>query len=113
MLQNNHQCHILTLAGFNGQDPISSDKGYLPVIEEGINNYIQNELNQKPILIGHSLGGFLAMSLASDHSEMLDKIIIVDPAINRCLRRIGSITYQSIKDDQILSALHHKIRNHH
>jgi len=77
-LQSNYQCHILTLAGFNTQEPINLEKGFLPVIQEGIKKYIQQELTQKPILIGHSLGGFLAMSLASDDSDILKKMIIVD-----------------------------------
>lgn len=77
-LQNNYQCHIMTLAGFNGQTPIALDNGYLSSIEKGIKNYIQNELKSKPIIIGHSLGGFVAMSLASNNSELLERIIIVD-----------------------------------
>ncbi|NAS32069.1 alpha/beta fold hydrolase [Flavobacteriaceae bacterium R38] len=77
-LQNNYQCHIFTLAGFSNQEPINLDNGYLPIIEKDIQKYIQNELNDKPIVIGHSLGGFLAMSLASHHSDLLDKIVIVD-----------------------------------
>ncbi len=77
-LQNMYQCHIMTLAGFSEQEPINLDKGYLPIIEKGIKSYIQNELNNKPIIIGHSLGGFIAMSLASSNSELLEKIIIVD-----------------------------------
>ncbi|MDQ7918380.1 alpha/beta hydrolase [Mesonia sp. MT50] len=77
-LQNHYQCHILTLAGFNTQEPINLEKGFLPVIQEGIKKYIQQELTQRPILIGHSLGGFLSMSLASEDSKMLKKIIIVD-----------------------------------
>ena len=77
-LQSKYQCHILTLAGFNKQEAIPLDTGYLPIIEGSIRTYIKNELEAKPILIGHSLGGFLSMSLASSNSELLEKIIIVD-----------------------------------
>ncbi len=77
-LEKNYECHILTLAGFASQKAISLEKGYLPVIKNEIILYIQNELNEKPILIGHSLGGFLSLSVASSQPDMLRKIIIVD-----------------------------------
>ncbi|MEO8935060.1 MAG: alpha/beta hydrolase [Xanthomarina sp.] len=78
ILKNNYECHVLTLAGFNNQAPIALEKGYLITIEKGLKAYIEKELKSKPIVIGHSLGGFLAMSLASKHSDLLEKIIIVD-----------------------------------
>lgn len=77
-LQNRYECHILTLAGFSTQKAISLDSGFLPKMEAGIKRYIQKELEDKPILMGHSLGGFLSMSLASHDSSLLEKIIIVD-----------------------------------
>jgi len=77
-LQKNYECHILTLAGFVNQKAISLEKGYLPVIQTEVIRYIDNELNEKPILIGHSLGGFLSLSIASSHPTLLEKIVIVD-----------------------------------
>lgn len=77
-LEKNFECHILTLAGFVNQKAISLDKGYLPIIENEIIKYVQDELNEKPILIGHSLGGFLSLSIASSQPKLLEKIIIVD-----------------------------------
>ncbi|WP_394747844.1 alpha/beta fold hydrolase [Spongiimicrobium salis] len=77
-LQDQYECHVLTLAGFSTQKPITLDSGFLPKIERSIKTYIQKELKEKPILIGHSLGGFLSMSLASHDSALLEKIIIVD-----------------------------------
>ncbi len=77
-LGEKYECHILTLAGFTNQKPISLEKGYLPVIKKEIIKYIQNELNEKPILIGHSLGGFLSLSIVSSQPTLLRKIIIVD-----------------------------------
>ncbi len=77
-LKNNYQCHILTLAGFSNQKPINIDKGYLPIIQKKISEYIENEMEEKPILIGHSLGGFLALSIASSKPNSLKSIVIVD-----------------------------------
>ncbi|MCK0132488.1 alpha/beta hydrolase [Flavobacteriaceae bacterium F08102] len=77
-LEKNYECHILTLAGFANQKAISIEKGYLPIIKSEIIKYIQNELDEKPILIGHSLGGFLSLSIASSEPTLLEKIVIVD-----------------------------------
>jgi len=77
-LKNNYQCHILTLAGFSNQKPISIDKGYLPIIQKNISEYIENEMEEKPTLIGHSLGGFLALSIASSKPSLLKSIVVVD-----------------------------------
>lgn len=77
-LEKDYECHILTLAGFVGHKPISLEKGYYPVIQKEIISYIKNELNEKPILIGHSFGGFLSLSIASSEPNLLRKLIIVD-----------------------------------
>ena len=77
-LQKKYECHILTLAGFANQKSINLENGFLPIVKNEITNYIKNELDEKPILIGHSLGGFLSLSIASSETELLSKIIIVD-----------------------------------
>lgn len=77
-LEKDYECHILTLAGFAGHKPISLEKGYYPVIQKEIISYIKNERNEKPILIGHSFGGFLSLSIASSEPNLLRKLIIVD-----------------------------------
>ena len=77
-LQKKYECHILTLAGFANQKSINLENGFLPIVKNEIINYIKNELDEKPILIGHSLGGFLSLSIASSETELLSKIIIVD-----------------------------------
>lgn len=77
-LEKNFECHILTLAGFANQKAISIKNGYLPIIENEIIKYIQAELDEKPIVIGHSLGGFLSLSIGSSQPKLLEKIIIVD-----------------------------------
>jgi len=77
-LQNNFECHVLTLAGFSDQAPIEFGDTYLPIIQEGIIDYIKKELDEKPILIGHSLGGFTSLAIASSETDLLKQIVIVD-----------------------------------
>jgi len=71
-----YQCHVLTLAGFAGQPPIGSP--FLGRVREGLSNYIRDQKLQRPIIIGHSLGGFLAFWLGATIPDQVGPIIAVD-----------------------------------
>lgn len=75
-LENNYECHVVTLAGFGGKAPIEFP--WLSKVNDALNNYIkQNELNNVTI-IGHSLGGTIATWLASRENSLVSDIILVD-----------------------------------
>jgi len=69
-------CYTLTMAGFAGAkpQPDASFKGW----EKEIVAYIKDQKIEQPIIIGHSMGGGLAMALAADYPELISKIVIVD-----------------------------------
>ncbi len=72
-----HQCHILTLAGFAGVPPLAGER-LLPAAERQLADYIAANKLGKPTVIGHSLGGFLGMRLASTHPDKVGRLVIVD-----------------------------------
>ncbi len=72
-----HQCHILTLAGFAGV-PALAGEPLLPAAEQQLAEYISAKKLDKPTVIGHSLGGFLGMKLASDHPDKVGRLVIID-----------------------------------
>lgn len=75
-LENNYECHVVTLAGFGGK--ASVEFPWLSKVNDALNNYIkQNELNNVTI-IGHSLGGTIATWLASRENSLVSDIILVD-----------------------------------
>jgi len=96
-LQKNYECHILTLAGFANQKPINIENGFLPIIKMEIIDYIKNELDEKPIIIGHSIGGFLSLSIASSETQLLSKIIIVDSYPFMSLAYNPNATVENVK----------------
>jgi pimeloyl-ACP methyl ester carboxylesterase len=69
-------CYVLTMAGFAGVKPQSnaSFKSW----ETEIANYIKDNKIEKPIIVGHSMGGGLALAIASDYPELIGKIVVVD-----------------------------------
>jgi pimeloyl-ACP methyl ester carboxylesterase len=72
------QAHVLTLAGFAGQPAPADKTAVLPVVHEQLVEYIRANKLDKPIIVGHSMGGFLALWLASTNSADIGGVIDVD-----------------------------------
>jgi len=89
--EKDHTCYTLTMAGFAGvpAETAPSFKSW----ETAIATYItQNKIN-KPIIIGHSMGGGLALAIASDYPDLPSKIIIVDAL--PCLAAMSNPAFKS------------------
>lgn len=69
--------HVLTLAGFAGVPPLQTEK-FLEAERDAIIRYIRENRLEKPILLGHSLGAFLAFWVAATAPELVGPIIAVD-----------------------------------
>lgn len=74
--KENHTCYILTMAGFAGVEP--SENPTFDNWKSRIVDFIKEENIEKPIIIGHSMGGGLAMAIAADYPKLIKKIVIVD-----------------------------------
>lgn len=72
----NYQCHVLTLAGLAGESPVTAPS--LEKVRLGLADYIRAKKLRKPVVVGHSMGGFLALWLASKEPELVGPLIIVD-----------------------------------
>lgn len=72
-----HQCHVITIAGFAGTTPLK-DGPYLKKVIEQLEAYIVAEKLNNVILIGHSIGGFLSLCIASEMKTHLQKVVVVD-----------------------------------
>ncbi|AWK07331.1 alpha/beta hydrolase [Flavobacterium crocinum] len=84
-------CYTLTMAGFAGVKPQPN-----PSFENwknGIASYIRDNKIEKPILIGHSMGGGLALAIASDYPELTGKIVVVDAL--PCLAALSDPSFKS------------------
>src|SRR5580765_3742730 len=60
--RDRYECHVLTLAGFAGVPPI--DEPVMTAVRAELATYIRERRLDHPIIVGHSLGGSLAMALA-------------------------------------------------
>lgn len=84
-------CYTLTMAGFAGAKP-DADASFKDW-EKGIATYIKNNKIEKPVIIGHSMGGGLAMAIAADYPELVGKIVIVDTL--PCLAALSNPNFTS------------------
>ena len=75
-LQNRYACHVFTLAGFAGQPALKG--ATLTTIKDQIIAYIEQKKLKKVKLVGHSLGGFLALWIASERPQLISKVVSVD-----------------------------------
>lgn len=80
-LKSDYQLHILTLAGFAGVEPLPANAwgaGYLPTQQQAILHYIAEQQLDKPVIIGHSLGGYLALAMAANTPDKIAGAVNVD-----------------------------------
>lgn len=68
--------YALALPGFDGQPAVSGDP--FNTVSAEFWTMLQARRIDKPIVIGHSLGGTLAIMLAEQHSDRLSGVIAVD-----------------------------------
>ena len=74
--QETHSCHVITLAGFAGVAPIAEP--LLAAVRTELASYIRSQRLDRPVIVGHSLGGTLALALAVDHPDLVGPLVIVD-----------------------------------
>ncbi|MFP2908900.1 alpha/beta fold hydrolase [Pyxidicoccus sp. 3LFB2] len=75
-LQGRYDCHVFTLAGFAGQPSIPAP--FFATERRALADYLRAQGLEKPILVGHSLGGVLALAVAADAPELVGGVVIVD-----------------------------------
>lgn len=78
-LQSGHRVHILELAGFASTPAISSRDGKViaPVVD-AIAEYIRSQHINAPAIVGHSLGGEIALMLGARYPDRVGRLMIVD-----------------------------------
>lgn len=78
-LDDTHRVHLVQLNGFAGAPVGAAGEGLVsaPAAEE-IARYISESGLDRPAVIGHSMGGTIAMMLAARHPDAVGKLMVVD-----------------------------------
>lgn len=77
--KQDHELHVLTLAGFAGQPAIETET-FLETVRVDLARYIRENKVKKPMVVGHSLGGFLGMWLSAKEPDLVGSLVVVDAA---------------------------------
>lgn len=76
VLSEHYECHVLQIKGFAG-NPMVPDFQFCNLVKEII-KYIKDNHLKKVTLIGHSIGGLLALRINILEPGLVDKTIIID-----------------------------------
>lgn len=105
-----YRYHLVQVAGFAGT-PVGGNGADGPVLDplaEEIARYIAEARLDRPALIGHSMGGTLAMMVAARHPGAVSRLMVVDmiPFMGLMLGPPGT-TVESLRPmaDQMLAGL--------
>jgi len=74
-----HRVYLVQVNGFGGDAAGDNDKpGLLDAITADLAGYIATHKIAQPAIVGHSMGGMLAMMLATRHPEAVGRVMVVD-----------------------------------
>jgi len=78
-LAKSHRVYVVQANGFGGDDPRANlSPGILDGIVADLHTLIAQSKLGKPAIVGHSMGGLVALMLAKAHPEDVGKLMIVD-----------------------------------
>ncbi|MEO6775031.1 MAG: alpha/beta hydrolase [Kofleriaceae bacterium] len=70
------EAHVLTLAGFAGEKPTKPPLA--AAVRKDLVRYIRSRRLDHPIIVGHSMGGFIAYWLAATAPDLIGGVIVID-----------------------------------
>ncbi|SMB91826.1 alpha/beta hydrolase fold [Hymenobacter roseosalivarius DSM 11622] len=77
--QKQYQCHVVSLAGFSGQPAqTAAPEHLLQTVRDELLTYIKTQKLNRPIVVGHSLGGFLGLWMSTSAPEAIGPLVIID-----------------------------------
>ncbi|WP_170837107.1 alpha/beta fold hydrolase [Aquimarina amphilecti] len=105
-LNGNHQNYLVSYAGFDGNAPIAMP--WYDTIKKELIAYVNEKKLTDVIIIGHSMGGNLAIDIAASLPDSIKSLILIDSI--PCMRELmmpgvteAQIQYDSSYNKQMLS----------
>lgn len=77
-IKASHRVHLVQIKGFGEPAGANATGPVLKPFVDELGQYIRANRLQKPVIVGHSMGGLAALMLASSSPELPGRILIVD-----------------------------------
>lgn len=75
--EDRYELHLVNIAGFGNNQSLEAPH-VLKAVRDEIVDYIRTEGLENPVMMGHSMGGFISLWIAAEYPGLLGKIISVD-----------------------------------
>lgn len=76
ILKKDHECHVVTYAGFDGVQPV--DTLWFSSVEQSIGQYISARHLENVTVVGHSIGGTFGLMLCTEPRNQVKKLVVVE-----------------------------------
>lgn len=105
-LSGNFKAYYFSYAGFNGNAPVPFP--WYDKVKDAVIGFVCRNNLRNIVLVGHSVGGNLAVDVASELPDRINRMILVDvlPALREVLMPgvpVDSIRYDSPYNNQLLA----------
>lgn len=78
-LESRYTCHVVSVRGFGPEAPLTDlPAEFLPRVREDVITYVRNQRIDRPVIVGHSLGGILALEIGKTAPDLPRAMVIVD-----------------------------------
>jgi pimeloyl-ACP methyl ester carboxylesterase len=74
--KDEHAVYVVTLPGFDGRAPVPGNM--LKAAQQSLHELIVSRKLAQPVLVGHSLGGSLALAIAQQHPDLVGGVATID-----------------------------------
>ena len=93
-LRNDYTCYTFTMPGFAGASP--EENPSFEDWKQQIIRFIEEEHIEKPILVGHSMGGGMSLAVAACKPDLLNSVVVVDAL--PCLSALYNADFKSFSE---------------
>ncbi len=78
-LDSKYRLHFIDINGFAGKKaPATKPQSYIATLRDEVMRYIETQNLEHPTLVGHSMGGLIALLVASASPKSVGKIVVID-----------------------------------
>lgn len=77
-LAKDYRLHLVHVAGFAGRAPVGDPATLVERTKAEVIRHLDCQMVERAAYAGHSMGGFLGLTLAADRPDRISKVVVVD-----------------------------------